>query len=439
MEFNPTHRTAMSDSLAVMADGTRMGTLLRTGKHLAFRYEAAWIESRHRFPLSLSMPLALREHAHAVIDPFLWGLLPDNPQTLEAWGRRFQVSPRNAFRIIQHVGRDCAGAVQFLPLDHSDAVDPAPGGVRWLDDDALVRRIGLLLENHGTTRLAGDGGQFSLAGAQPKLALHQHPGTGAWGVPEGDTPTTHILKPATGEFGGHAENEHFCLRLAAAIGLRTCASSVIRPGGHPVIVIRRYDRMWRGERCLRIHQEDTCQALGVHPSRKYQNEGGPGVSAIADLLRDQSSDPAADLTAFADALIFNWLIAGTDAHAKNVSLLIAPGPQVRLAPLYDLASAIPYPRQIDLQKARLAMKIGGSYRLREIQRRHWEACARELRMPADSLIDRAEAMITRITETMPSVAHDLNQEGVVDSVIRMLVNGIGMHAGECRERLGKKR
>ncbi|MDH4445225.1 MAG: HipA domain-containing protein [Akkermansiaceae bacterium] len=159
------------------------------------------------------------------------------------------------------------------------------------------------------------------------------------------------------------------------------------------------------------------------------------MSAIVALLRDQSSDPAADLMAFADALVFNWLIAGTDAHAKNVSLLIAPGPQVRLAPLYDLASAIPYPRQIDLQKARLAMKIGGSYRLREIQRCHWEACARELRLHSESLTDRAAAMITRITDALPTVAHDLAQAGIVDPVIGRLVDGIGMHARECREGL----
>lgn len=423
----------MSDSLMVMADGVRMGTLLRNGKSLAFHYEPSWLESPRRFPLSLSMPLALKEHPHAAIEPFLWGLLPDNLQTLEEWGRRFQISPRNAYRIISHVGEDCAGAVQFLRADSAGASET---GVRWLADDGLVRRIELLLENHGSTRLAGDGGQFSLAGAQPKLALHRHPVSGLWGVPQGNTPTTHILKPATGEFGGHVENEHFCLRLAAALGLRTCSSAVIRPGGHPVIVIERYDRLWRDHRCLRIHQEDVCQALAVHPSRKYQNECGPGVRETAALLRDQSTDPASDLAAFADALLFNWLIAGTDAHTKNFSLLIAAGPQVRLAPLYDLASALPYPQRIDLQKARLAMKIGGSYRLREIQRHHWEACARDLRLSAPALIDRAEALITHITDALPTVAHALHEEGIVDPVIEKLVEGIGMHALACRERLG---
>jgi serine/threonine-protein kinase HipA len=422
----------MNNTLRVMADGVHMGTLLRNGKYLAFHYEPSWLESPRRFALSLSMPLALREHPHASIEPFLWGLLPDNPQTLEEWGRYFQVSPRNAFRIISHVGEDCAGAVQFL---REDSGEPRVSGVQWLDVEEFSRRITLLLEHHGNTRLAGDGGQFSLAGAQPKLALHRHPDTGAWGVPQGNTPTTHILKPATGEFGGHVENEHFCLRLAAALGLRVCQSTVIRLDGHPVIVIERYDRLWREKHCLRIHQEDVCQALAIHHSRKYQNDGGPGVRETAALLRDQSTDPATDIAAFADALLFNWLIAGTDAHAKNYSLLIAAGPQVRLTPLYDLASALPYPQRIDLQKARLAMKIGGSYRLREIQRSHWETCARDLRLPAASLIERAETMIAQMTEALPMVAHTLHEEGIVDPVIGKLEEGIGTHARACRESL----
>jgi len=55
--------------------------------------------------------------------------------------------------------------------------------------------------------------------------------------------------------------------------------------------------------------------------------------------------------------MLNWLIAGTDAHAKNYSVLIAPQGRVRLAPLYDIASVLPYPR-FDLHKVKLAMKVG---------------------------------------------------------------------------------
>jgi len=45
-------------------------------------------------------------------------------------------------------------------------------------------------------------------------------------------------------------------------------------------------------------------------------------------------------------VIFNFLIGGTDAHAKNVSLLIAGRGQVRLAPCYDLISILPYAREL---------------------------------------------------------------------------------------------
>lgn len=411
-----------------------MGEILRDGKRILFRYDPAWLEFPQRFPLSLSMPLALMEHPNSSIEPFIWGLLPDNAQTLEDWGRRFQVSPRNAFRLVAHVGEDCAGAVQFVRAEKIQQLSNSQGkGVHWIGEDKLSQRIELLLENHGNTRLAGDSGQFSLAGAQPKLALHRDPTTGQWGVPQGSTPTTHILKPATGEFGGYAENEHFCLRLASALNLRTCRSEVIHPNGTPVIVIERYDRLWVKKECIRIHQEDICQALAIHPGNKYQNEGGPGVRDIATLLRDQSTEPIRDLEAFADALIFNWLIAGTDAHAKNFSLLIAPGPQTRLAPLYDLASALPYPTIIDIKKAKLAMKIGSNYRLREIRRKHWETCARDLRIPVAALFQRAESMIDRLPDAVQQVANTLASEGLDDPIISRLVDEITAHSKKCEE------
>jgi len=68
------------------------------------------------------------------------------------------------------------------------------------------------------------------------------------------------------------------------------------------------------------------------------------------------------------------LIAGTDAHAKNYSLLLS-GPQVRLAPLYDVASILPYD-EFDLRKVKLAMKIGGEYKLSQIG---LHVCARDTR------------------------------------------------------------
>src|SRR5205814_1903999 len=112
-----------------------------------------------------------------------------------------------------------------------------------------------------------------------------------------------------------------------------------------VIVVERYDRQRTTDGAVaRIHQEDLCQALGVMPTAKYQNEGGPTPEDIVALLRHNVSPAAAaaeSVDRFAGMLAFNWIIGGTDAHAKNYSVLLH-GPQVRLAPAYDVASALVY-------------------------------------------------------------------------------------------------
>lgn len=211
--------------------------------------------------------------------------------------------------------------------------------VEWLDEAELAKRLQALREDHAAWRLPRDTGQFSLAGAQPKTALLLQ--NDRWGIPSGRIPTTHILKPPTGHFDGHAENEHICLMLARNLGLPAAQSKVRRFKDEVAIVVERYDRQQKGNDIIRVHQEDTCQALGIMPTKKYQNEGGPSATNIIDLLRTYSTDRDTDLDTFVTALGFNWLIAGTDAHAKNYSLLLS-GPDVRLAPLYDIASILPY-------------------------------------------------------------------------------------------------
>ena len=396
--------------------------------HLTFVYDDEWRQASDAYPLSLSMPLAARQHGRAVIEAFLWGLLPDNERVLDRWAAKFQVSARNVFALISHVGEDCAGAVQFVTPERLSVMRGGKDDkVDWLDEADIANRLQTLRADHAAWRLPRDTGQFSLAGAQPKTALLLQ--RGRWGIPSGRLPTTHILKPPTGEFDGHAENEHICLMLARSLGLPTAQSKVMRFGEEVAIVIERYDRQRKGNNILRVHQEDICQTLAIMPTKKYQNDGGPSPTRIVELLRTYSTNRQADLESFITALGFNWLIAGTDAHAKNYSVLLS-GRNVRLAPLYDVASILPYD-QFNVHKLKLAMKIGGEYKLSQIGLRQWRKFARETRVEADQLIELLASMAKQIPDEMSAIRARAHEEGLNASIIGRLTTQFIERAGEC--------
>lgn len=89
---------------------------------------------------------------------------------------------------------------------------------------------------------------------------------------------------------------HLCLKLATKLGLLSARSSIQTFDGVQAIVVERYDREWTSEsRWVRLHQEDACQALAVGPTLKYENEGGPGIPELADLLDEYSTHPGAEV------------------------------------------------------------------------------------------------------------------------------------------------
>jgi serine/threonine-protein kinase HipA len=131
--------------------------------------------------------------------------------------------------LISHVGEDCAGAVQFVTPDRLDAMRRGKEDKnRVVDESEIAQRLRILRSDHAAWRLPRDTGQFSLAGAQPKTALLFQ--NNRWGILSGRLPTTHILKPPTGHFDGHSENEHICLALARDLGL-PAAPCALAPAG----------------------------------------------------------------------------------------------------------------------------------------------------------------------------------------------------------------
>ena len=137
--------------LWVVANGRKMGTVFSQAGRLSFCYEREWQEWGQAFPLSVAMPLPQREHGHAVVAAFLWGLLPDNPRVLEAWGRRFHVSPGNVFSLLEVIGEDCAGAVQFVRPEREEEImgRDYQETVDWMTDDDLAERLEVVRRDQG--------------------------------------------------------------------------------------------------------------------------------------------------------------------------------------------------------------------------------------------------------------------------------------------------
>jgi serine/threonine-protein kinase HipA len=314
-----------------------------------------------------------------------------------------------------------------------DAVRSAgPLEVAWLDDAGIAGRLRTLRQDHSAWRIAHDTGQFSLAGAQPKTALLLE--RGRWGVPAGRTPTTHILKPPTGEFDGHAENEHFCLELARSLQLPVANSEIRWFKDEIAIVIERYDRVRTGGTIRRVHQEDICQALGLPPTQKYQSDGGPSARAITELLTNTSTAPGEDIRTFVTAVAFNWFIAGPDAHAKNYALLLGAESRTRLAPLYDLASALPYPGMQPIG-LKLAMKIGGEYALRNIAARHWRRLAAEAHLNPDELLTNLRAIAQAMPDHVVTIGEHSKQQGLVHPIFNRLSERLIARARACQRLL----
>lgn len=391
----------MTDTLLVVLEDAVAGTLSRARSgRLNFDYDEEYRARANATALSLSMPLQMASHGDRVVTPWLWGLLPDNEAVLRRWARHFHVSASSPFSLLSTpVGEDCAGAVRFVAPAGLDRALGLPGKVAWLSDEQVAERLRELREDSTDWLGRSFTGQFSLAGAQAKTALFFK--DGGWGVPSGSTPTTHILKPAVAGLDDHDLNEHLCLDAARRCGLTAVRTEIARFVDETAVVVARYDRV-TGDGVRRVHQEDLCQALGVPPIRKYQNEGGPGVASVGKLLREvMAPDIAEDAVwRFADALIWNWLIAGTDAHAKNYSLLLA-GNQIRLAPLYDIASALPYGTHE--RKLRFAMKLGGDYRVYPRHNR-WPAVARDLGLDREALITRVHELTDVVSDAFADAA-----------------------------------
>ena len=408
--------------LDVLIEGDLIGRIrMNKAGRLSFDYEPRWRDSPNGYSLSVSMPLANIIYSHNQVSPYLWNLLPENPNILQRWGQQYHVSAANPFKLLSFVGADVPGAAQFFPPVDLPAIQAQQRpSIDWIGLDELAQRLLQLSSDAAAVRRPGDAGKMSLPGVQAKTAFCWDEQRKRWGVPSGRAPTTHIIKPAIPGFDGLVENEHLCQDIAARLGLPAARSSILTLDKTTYIVVERFDRLPSAPGSVfvqHVHQEDICQALGLMPSRKYQEDGGPSIADIVTLIRRVSSNPQTDVDRFLDANAFNWLIGGTDAHAKNYSLLISAADEIRLSPLYDLSSQLTYP---ELIKQRVAMKIGDQYDIPLIGYKEWQLLASACTVDQDKLMNR----LRHLGDALPGVISAACDQAMADGLNREVITNL---------------
>ncbi len=394
-------------TLDVWISGEHAGTVRRDAHgDCLFACGDDYLSVPYRTPLSVTMPLDTGDYpAEAWLD----GLLPDNPQVRRNWAAAHSAaSTHPADLLATSLGLDCAGAVQICTPEASAALDTRPSGVQWLTDRDIEQWITEARREWAGGSLPGGHGQFSLSGEQAKCALHH--ADGRWGVPFGQIPTTHILKPGL-EHHAHAEViEHVCMAAARALNLDAARTEIRRFGAERVLVVERFDRTLSDSGIRRLHQEDLCQAFGLAARHKYQADGGPTPEDIARLLRQESVDPDSDVSAFMAALVYNFAIAAPDGHAKNYSIFLDNG-LVRLAPSYDVISYFPCKERTPYAKLRTAMKLDRDYALsRGTDMKRWARCAQRMEMSADATADILDTVLRDAPAALADAADSLSDD-----------------------------
>ena len=396
----------------------------------SFRYDPDWLSSDKAFSISVSMPLTDRTWSGEGVTSYFDGLLPDDRTVREKIAVRERADSAGIFDLLAVLGRDCVGALRFVP-EGLDPGDPANMEYRPVSDDEIAARIAALETTPLGVGVDEDDFRISIAGVQEKTAFLQV--DNQWQLPLGPTPTSHIFKPAmkkgpTGaDFSDTPWNEWLCLELCRALGLESAKAEVLMFDDKPVIAIERFDRVWQEGVLYRLPQEDMCQALGVPPARKYQSDGGPGIVDVLEFLNG-AIVPYEERMAFMKAQVVFWLLAAIDGHAKNFSISLSPG-GYRLTPLYDVISASPWPEFPD-QKIKLAMALGNKnhYRLNQIQVRHFYQTGQRAGLRGQDMEDIFSSLIARMDDAIEATAALAGDAGVPASTTDLILAGASKRA-----------
>jgi serine/threonine-protein kinase HipA len=416
----------------IYMNGEKVASLTRSsGGKLELQYCEQWLNSENRRPLSLSLPLVAGKLVGEKVHNFFDNLLPDSEAIRRRIQGRFKTKSSDTFDLLYHIGRDCVGALQLMP-EEVDHVDVRKMEGRELSETDIAEILSEYQSNPlGMTE--GEDFRISIAGAQEKTALLRV--DNKWLLPHGMTPTTHIFKLPIGknsrfDLSDSVENEWLCHLILKAFLIPVADAEIGTFQNTKALIVTRFDRRFSRDQSwiIRLPQEDFCQALGFPPGLKYENQGGPGIVDIMQVLLG-SSDNLLDRKTFLKTQFVFWLLAAIDGHAKNFSIFLEAQGRYRLTPMYDVLSAhsLLAKGQFSPKRIKMAMALRGKnvhYHWERIKVRHWLSTAKACGFPEDEMkqimYDTASEVNDVIEKVQGQIKNTLVQE-VADSVFEGMV------------------
>ena len=381
------------------------------------RYAPSWQTAPGAYPLSPALPLVepQRGYAPGAVRRFVENLLPEG-RALDISATTYGLAKSNIFGLIHALGLETAGAFRFCPAT------AAPGAASGSAQREIPRaELAQRLEERDRVPfvLWDQRVRTSLAGYQDKLLVYLDAPLAEGGrmyLAEPPLASTHILKPqpTRPDMPHLVINEHYCMRLAAAMGLPVAAVEILRMP-LPVLVVTRFDRQVvptpTGVRVHRKHIIDACQAADLPLSFKYERHLGSAelVAHYRDGMSFERLFSRCEQAVFSAATrltllrwaLFQFLIGNCDAHGKNFSFFVqAAG--LTPTPWYDLVSVVQYPGV----SHELAMAFGDVFELAQVKSFALADFAQRCGIPP-SLLKREATRLAKLAQAQaPRLVHD---------------------------------
>lgn len=228
------------------------------------------------------------------------------------------------------------------------------------------------------------------------------------------------------DFSQSVDNEMISLKIAGLLGLKVCKADIKSFDGEKVLVVERFDRVWKDGQLLRIPQEDICQALGYSSQTKYERDGGPGLREIMELL-GRSNQADEDRKSLFRLAMVNDLLHNTDGHAKNVSIYVGRKGFI-MTPVYDILSAHFLLEQSEKRhsKLRSSWSVNGKFHYDQIKLKDWQEEAKNCGLDQD-LFDQLCADLQKRLAAI-TLAHIGSKNSFNSKMAKIILKGARLRA-----------